>query len=171
MYQPKPSKVMVQWINRIISASSSVLRSSGGTAHLLGRKNNVYISTLTKFFVATGTKINIDSARKECCSGAREWPSLPIYTSRRSVLIIIHWHLDHNGNTMEGQWPDRAPLLTSFPYWHQPKCCTSFIASLLDFWLLWGSYLGLGIGLQDFVLGGLVAGIVAILGIIFQAYR
>ena len=53
----------------------------------------------------------------------------------------------------------------------RPSRGTQAVAALLDTWGPWLGYLGLGVGLQDFVLGSLVAGGAALLGLAFQAYR
>ena len=53
----------------------------------------------------------------------------------------------------------------------KPSRCTTATAALLDTWVPWLGYLGLGIGMQDFVLGSFVAGGAALLGLAFQAYR
>jgi hypothetical protein len=48
---------------------------------------------------------------------------------------------------------------------------TSSVSALLDVWIPWLTYLGIGIGSENFVVGGLVAAGVAITGFIFQAFR
>lgn len=53
----------------------------------------------------------------------------------------------------------------------RPSLCTKATAALLDTWAPWLGYLGLGVGMQDFVLGSLVAGGAALLGLAFGAYR
>lgn len=89
-------------------------------------------------------------------------PSFPsIYLAMSSNNLIMDERDEYH----------RSPLLPSFPYWNKPTRCTSITSSLIDLWLIWGTYLGLGIGLQNFVIGGLAAGLVAILGLLFQVYR
>lgn len=64
-----------------------------------------------------------------------------------------------------------APLLVRPTDVNFPNGCTRATAAILDFWLPWLGYLGLGIGLQKIVLGSYVAGVSALCGLLFQAYR
>lgn len=67
-----------------------------------------------------------------------------------------------------------APLLGPFDFkadCARPGRWTQAAAALLDTWVPWLGYLGLGIGLQDFALGSFVAGAAAACGLGFQAYR
>lgn len=52
----------------------------------------------------------------------------------------------------------------------RPTKATAAASALLDVWVPWLAYLGLGVG-KDFILGGLVAAGVAMVGFLFQAYR
>ncbi|EWM22763.1 hypothetical protein Naga_100297g3 [Nannochloropsis gaditana] len=58
-----------------------------------------------------------------------------------------------------------------FRDWLRPSKMTSSVSALLDVWIPWLTYLGIGIGSENFVVGGLVAAGVAIAGFIFQAFR
>jgi len=58
-----------------------------------------------------------------------------------------------------------------FRDWLRPSKMTSSVSALLDVWIPWLTYLGIGIGSENFVVGGLVAAGVAITGFIFQAFR
>ena len=58
-----------------------------------------------------------------------------------------------------------------FRDWLRPTKATATASALLDVWVPWLAYLGLGVGANDFVLGGIVAAGVAMLGFLFQGYR
>ena len=69
--------------------------------------------------------------------------------------------------------PSTSPSSPSprFRDWLRPTKATATASALLDVWVPWLAYLGLGVGTNDFILGGLVAAGVAMVGFLFQAYR
>lgn len=113
-----------------------------------------------------GNIANLESKRKKLVPSPTPAGDLPSFFQQQSASNSpLPAGRGHAQGTTDGVAANR------FPDWEKPSRPTKVLASVLDDWLTWGGYLGIGILARNFFLGSLVAGSAALLGLAFQAYR